>query len=388
MNKLKGSLAAKIVAIVLLAASCLALLGAGLGVAFLEEHDAYRSGSAENARERLIDEALDQQMFRLIEDICSRRSVGDAHARELRFALIDRDGNILSENPRPNETVLHSVIFDVYDMYDGLYYYSDAEPLTALSRSRDWSPAPTPAPLPQGAAGENTAPAASGTRVYQIRMDWTDKNDSGRLAASLRWYESLFPWRYALIAVAIGAFALAALLLVFLLAAAGHRDGSGVVTPCFVEKIPVDLLFLLCGTGAGLLLGAAGTAASFEAHTVSLLGTGLCLVCAGLLTLLFLMSAVVRLKLGRFLDDCICWRVLRWVGRGLRALWRMLWRLLGAIPLVWKWIPVFAALMFVDFLLTFSFRRDGDVLAFIKLLQWALLAAALLYLALCFQRLR
>ena len=73
MNKLKGSLAAKIVAIVLLAASCLALLGAGLGVAFLEEHDAYRSGSAENARERLIDEALDQQMFRLIEDICSRR---------------------------------------------------------------------------------------------------------------------------------------------------------------------------------------------------------------------------------------------------------------------------------------------------------------------------
>nr|MBQ4453213.1 HAMP domain-containing histidine kinase [Clostridia bacterium] len=62
--------------------------------------------------------------------------------------------------------------------------------------------------------------------------------------------------------------------------------------------------------------------------------------------------------------------------------------LLHGIPRVWKWIPLYAVLLIVDCWLTFTFRRDSDVLGFVLLLRWALIAAALLYIVLCLRRLR
>ena len=59
MNKLKGSLAAKILAIVLLAASCLILCGTIVGIYWLDTEGAYRNASIENVRERLIEKRLE-----------------------------------------------------------------------------------------------------------------------------------------------------------------------------------------------------------------------------------------------------------------------------------------------------------------------------------------
>ena len=242
MNKLKGSLAAKIVAIVLLAASCLALLGAGLGVAFLEEHDAYRSGSAESARERLIDETLEQRLWPLLERMVNAQSVRAAANSGACVELLGKDGQPLWSSLREDETVERSISYDVYGYYGGLYYSSEDEPLTAPQYDRGFSPEPTPKPVTESEDREKADSRPTGTRVYWLRMSWTDRSESGRLSSVLRAYELLFPWRYALIAVAIGAFILAVLLFVFLMAAAGHHDASGEVRASFVEKIPADLL--------------------------------------------------------------------------------------------------------------------------------------------------
>ena len=400
MNKLKGSLAAKIVAIILLAASCLVLCGAIVGVMWLDSEGAYQAASAETIRNQLIENRLKSELHSLLNE--SRYlPVGslDQH-RSIRFQLLDEDRNVLAGSLGEKETVEHEIIRPVSDFYKGMYFKSEAEPLETvedlnrrdpgeLSEETDTftepDPMPTPTPSP---INSDELKKPEGTLVCFVRMCWTDRSGDQELGFELRAYEMFYPWRYELIAAAAISFVLAVLLLVFLMAAAGHHDGSGEVKASFVEKIPIDLLLAVCL--AGMAFCAIGINESFNGNYLvgSLLTTAVCLIAAGLLALLCLMSTAVRLKLGTFLESCLIWRVLRWCWKWIKAAFRAVGKLLRGLPLVWKWIPVFLVLMIVDFLLTFYYRSDGDVLVFIKLIQWALLAAAILYLALAFRRLR
>ena len=121
---------------------------------------------------------------------------------------------------------------------------------------------------------------------------------------------------------------------------------------------------------------------------MSFMIAAVCLIGAGLLTLLCLMSAAIRLKLKTLLSSCLIWRILRRVWKWFGKAFRITADLLCGIPLVWKWIPVYAVLLIVDLWLTFTFRRDSDMLFFFFLLRWALTAAAILYIVLCLRRLR
>ncbi len=397
MNKLKGSLAAKIVAIILLAASCLVLCGAIVGISWLDGEGAYR-GSKDEVRETLLDNSLENQLYPLMNEL-SYMPVTNAYTMtEVRFQLLDENRKVLAGNLEEGETVLHEMTYPVNGFYRGMYFQSENEPLVtveSLNRTNEAEayevygpmdePSPLPTPKPQ-TSDELKKP--EGTLVYFIRLCWTDRCEQRAWGTELQVLEMLHPWRYELIGAAVASFLLAVLLFVYLMAAAGHHDASGEVKAGFVEKIPADLLWLIGIGGICALIAVTGNAFSDNYLVASLVTTALCLLGAGLLALLCLMSTAVRLKLGTFLSSCLIWRFLRWCWKWIKAAFRAVGKLLHGIPLVWKWIPLFLVLMFVDFLLTFTFRRDGDMLVFVKLMQWALLGAAILYLVLAFQRLR
>ena len=398
MNKLKGSLAAKIVAIILLAASCLVLCGSVAGIGWLDGMGAYRGGSAESVRTQLIDNELDQMCFELL----GRMRVMPVRAcydRNIRFELRDENDAVLAGNLGKDEQPEHTLIQLVETYNGGMYFTDENQPLTDMHRL-EWDYTPeeglvveadlpeiTPAPRPVNEKQDELS-APEGTRVCWMRLYWMADSESVSMNAELRAYQQLFPLSYELIAAAVASFVLAVLLFVFLMAAAGHHDASGEVKAGFVEKIPADLLWLIGIGGVCALIVVIGNVFSGNYLVASLVTTALCLLGAGLLALLCLMSTAVRLKLGTFLSSCLIWRFLRWCWKWIKAAFRACGKLLHGLPLVWKWIPVFIVLMIVDMLLTASFRRDGDMLVFIKLVQWALLAAAILYLVLAFQRLR
>ena len=106
MNKLKGSLAAKIIAIILLAASCLVLCGAVAGIAWLDGMGAYRGGKDE-VRETLLDNSLENRLYPLMNEL-SYMPVTNAYAMtEVRFQLLDENRKVLAGNLEEGETVLH-----------------------------------------------------------------------------------------------------------------------------------------------------------------------------------------------------------------------------------------------------------------------------------------
>ena len=96
MNKLKGSLAAKTVAIILLAASCLVLCGAVAGIAWLDSEGAYHSSQSE-VRETLIDEYLHGASYDLLDRMCIA-PVRACYDRDLRFELRDENDAVLAGN--------------------------------------------------------------------------------------------------------------------------------------------------------------------------------------------------------------------------------------------------------------------------------------------------
>ncbi len=408
MNKLKGSTSAKMIAVILLAVSCLVLCGAIVGVTWLDGEGAYRDNSIDRVRTELIDRRLQDTCYELLERM-QAMPVRSAYDSTARFELLDEKGNVLAGNLSENETVEHTHIVQVAGYYGGIYFTAEDQPLTTWeSLSWDYSPddsldvrpevTPTPRPVPtvtptsEPPAGlEPTSaepPVPEGTEVRSVRLYWTEASESAETDAELRAYELLYPFRYALIAVGAVALLLAALLFVFLIAAAGHHDASGEVKAGPLERIPFDVLLFAGVAGVSTLLLIIGETFSSRRLVMSFMIAAVCLVGAGLLALLCLMSAAVRLKLKTLLSSCLIWRVLRRGWRWLGKTFHIAADLLRGIPLVWKWIPAYAVLLLLDFWLTFSFRRDSDMLGFVLLLRWALTAAAILYTVLCLRRLR
>ena len=402
MNKLKGNLAAKIIAIILLAASCLVLCGTVVGITWLDGEGAYRGNGVANVRNTLIENRLQRTCFDLLEQM-QVMPVNAAYGSDIRFELLDENGNVLAGNYNEKESVEQTLTTQVDGYYGGMYFTAEDRSLTAWD-SLNWeynsgsgeesrpevTPTPKPTTLPTDEVEEQTYEPSvpEGTKICTMRLYWTAASESAETNSEVRAYEFLYPLRYGLIAIGAVALLLAVLLFVFLMAAAGHHDATGEVRTGLVEKLPYDLLLCLCLAGISVMIMIIGETFNSARLVMSLVIAAICLVGAGLLALLCLMSTAVRLKLKTLLSSCICWRILSWVWEWLKKAFRAAGMLLRGIPMVWKWIPLYAVLLILDFWLTFCFRHDTDMLFLVLLLRWILLAAAILYFVLCLRRLR
>ena len=378
MKKLKGNLTAKIVANVLLAACCLALLGSIGAIIFLDEYNAYGATDAERGRETLFDDKLMKYGIRLMYDFHDRTPVSELLC-DARFELLDAEKNVLAGNLSEEETVVRQILLDI-TWGVRAFYVSEGDYLRVMRNDDEFYTAEEPFPTPKPSAeprSEDQVDEPEGTQICYLRMSWTDRCSSAH-AGELRAFELLFPFRYWLIAAAVVFFLLAVLLFVFLMAAAGHRDESGEVKAGFLEKIPLELLFLLALLGFAPLpfgldeLGYRDLSLASHVTLVSLL-----LLCAGLVLLLCLMSVAVRLKLKTFwknsLIGCLC------------RLMALLWK---GLPLVSRWIAPFLLLFVIDFVCTMACTNGEELVAFGLIFKGLLAAAVILYFALAFRRLR
>lgn len=131
-----------------------------------------------------------------------------------------------------------------------------------------------------------------------------------------------------------------ALLLVFLLCAAGHRKCSDHITPGLQDRIPLDLYICIAGGIFVCLLWAAAVSAdalySLSNALFALSAAYLCLLGCGLVAVAFLMTLATRLKLGKWWRNTLCWIIVYKCWRLISCLWRKLRGLFRAIPFIWR----------------------------------------------------
>lgn len=428
MKTLKGSLPAKFLAAILFCALCLSCLFAALGVALPYTYYQYDGVNLDGVREECLSDLLTRYGWRIAESVFPSESAAESNknlsrSRNLRYEVYDASGALrvstLDGAPTQAEASyrMENWFSDSFREQNPLW--SDEGRLSA-SDAVNSAELPEPAAAPEGTASA-ALPTPSGARKgaepeptpYPVSMGNPVpvellEDTRGReelftvkvyLLRDLRVKDSVY-WEIkavdflldnnrAMLPAALGSLLLALLLFLFLMSAAGHRRGTDELKGRFAEKIPFDL-FTAAIAAAGILLifiADQWTYGLFAALTpLSITAALLLFLGCVLLALWWCMSLAVRVKQKTLLKGMLCYKLLRFVFRAVKAVWLWLKMLITGIPLVWRGVLVLCGAEFIGFLiLAAGARRAGAVGFFINLFVFFPLA---LWGLICARRLR
>lgn len=363
MKKLKGSIAAKTAAIFLLAVFAIAFVGSVICVGVMADALVYAGGSNE-MRERVLSSSGMTEIYKSYNRMCDgyspaytqyRSSNGD---KAFRFILRDADSGKL--------------LFDGLDGADYQWHAQETLNVPNLNLSDTdyvyWDD--------NGGIGQpenTTSVILEGYILKEIA-----EGESSQIFMKLKVAEFMYENRYTFIVVAAVSLILCIVLFVFLMCAAGHRAGREEVVPSFIDKIPFDLFTALIITAVACLWAIMAESA-FSEVTAIVFGSLIVLMMA-LLLLLYIMSFAVRVKTGGLIKGCIIYKIIAWVWEIVKKLWRFAADIIKNLPLVPKTIAVVAALLVLELI-----ALDGG--GFMWFLVNGLLAAALIYTAICMKKL-
>ena len=377
MNKLKNSLAAKLIAVTLFVLLLMSLAASVLDIAYIDSIDGYNYDYPTLLHKFKYDNSNDLNAVMY--------ALGNGEAPE---ALNGRNGfYFVIRDCYTNKVVFDGLgkrdyvwktdttLFDLPAVYD-LSAQDDADDVTpgpSVSPAPSASPGPSvspdsvvyPDPVVTPAVLESPSPdepdtelligtdsiSSAGTRTYIITGYYTSGSVSSGNADK---YQELFTYayelRYVSIAVLVVSLILEAFVFVFLLSAAGHHGETGEIRPSFIDKIPFDLYTALT-VFAGIFLIAAMAEVSYSntAMLVVVLIAALGVI-AALISLLWCMSLAVRIKLGTTIKSCIIYRVGAWCLRLIKKVFYTFKDGLKAIPMFPRAVLIIAAILFVEFL--------------------------------------
>ena len=439
MKKLKGSPAAKTIAVILLCALCLAFAGSALAVGMLYSAGYYTKSEAA-AREDLAQSLCASEAWNIVQRVVPLKTEGGnnpelAGSANFRYEIFDRDG-ALRARTWDGEDAIAVVTIPGGNWYpyiafargsfwgeeeaeegdpgaeplptplpDGIASVSVPvqttppleEPLSTPQLAQE--PLPTPPPRPNlaevtptpriatpgdvyGSPGDMSG-AARGrtvefTVVCYLLRDMTQKDNAWY---QRRCFELAAANDRALIGAAGASALLALLVFLFLMGAAGRRRGTDEIAGRFAEKIPFDLFTVLIAAGLLLVMQLLDKEINRGSFVIQLAVVVFAVLAAALLGLWWCMSLAVRVKQKTLLRGTICYKLLRLAGRALKALWGWLKTLIVSIPLVWRGLLVYGGAAFVGLIAAMANRRDALGLWFsgnlllFPLVLWALVAA-------------
>ena len=365
MSKLKSSFAAKAVAVFLLAVMGIVFVGSLIGVGVMADAGGY-AGSANTLRKRVLSSMGYSQLYQTFERLYNGYNPDYAQYRSgldsaFRFVLRDKDTG--------------KILFDGLDGADYQWYAEEPYSIPDLNlSSKDF--VITEDDSHSGSRGDSVTAADNVVIEGYILREPADGDNSDTFVC-LYWAELIYNCRYQLIVIAAVSFILCLVLFIFLLCAAGHRAGSEGIVPSFVDKIPFDLFTLLMIVAISCLW--AILAEMYYDSILLIMLACLVILVAALLILLYIMSFAVRVKLGGVIKGCIIYKVLAWVWRLIRSVCHAIAELVRGMPLVPKSCIAVAVILLLELISVNS--------GVVWLITNALLAAALIYTAICAKKL-
>ena len=365
MSKLKSSFVAKAVAVFLLAVMGIVFVGSLIGVGVMADAGGY-AGNANTLRDRVLSNMGYSQLHQTFERLSNGYSPDYAQYRSgldsaFRFVLRDKDTG--------------KVLFDGLDGADYQWYAEEPYSIPDLNlSSKDFVINEDDS---NSASRGDSVTAANNVVIEGYILREPADGDNSDTFVLLYWAELIYNCRYQLIVIAAVSFILCLVLFIFLLCAAGHRAGSEGIVPSFVDKIPFDLFTLLMIVAISCLW--AILAEMYYDSILLIMLACLVILAAALLILLYIMSFAVRVKLGGIIKGCIIYKVLAWAWRLICSVGRAIAGLVKGMPLVPKTCVIVAGILVLELLAT----GNGFIWFIVNLL----LAAALIYTAICAKKL-
>lgn len=289
--------------------------------------------------------------------------------------------------------------FNINDAYITEYIYADetaaaSQTETSVSEAlvtddTEAEAASAPEPDEAGAVREVHAYISYQRFDYQhvtitgyIRSPLTAKDD---IYQESYYSNLLVENRHVLIAVAAVSFAVCLALLVFLLCAAGHKEGVEGIHLNWVDRIPLDLYLVLAFT-AGACLLAFGVDLTNSSIAIAIFVIAVLLVFAVLLVMSVLMTLSTRFKSGAFWKNTLVYRCLRLLFRMGKGLKDGLSYCAKHLHLYWQAGLIFVGVSLAELFVLAAFSRSGVVVIWViaKLAE----APLLVLLAVSLQKLK
>ena len=411
MNKLKSSLAAKLIAVTLFVLLLMSLAASVLDIAYIDSINGYNYDYQTLLHKFKYDNSNDLRavMYALGNgdspaDLNGRNGfyfvIRDYYTREVVFDGLGKRDHVWVSGPVSFEVPAEYAI----PMPEAAADAGAVTPEPSVAPEPSVTPETSASPEPTASSTVLESPSpdepdtelligtdsisSAGTRTYIITGYYTSGSVSSGNADK---YQELFTYayelRYVSIAVLVVSLILEAFVFVFLLSAAGHHGETGEIRPSFIDKIPFDLYTALT-VFAGIFLIAAMAEVSYSntAMLVVVLIAALGVI-AALISLLWCMSLAVRIKLGTTIKSCIIYRVGAWCLRLIKKVFYTFKDGLKAIPMFPRAVLIIAAILFVEFLwIAIAGTSPGKQL-FGWFIERAVLVLATLYVLLSMKQL-
>ena len=273
------------------------------------------------------------------------------------YLVTESGSSLSSEYAYRQETLYAGFGYEVYygDPGDGMLLGSGGLRENAAVGLETSMTVETSAAPPAGEASSGELAEAAGYYTVVGRL-YQDLPSYGQFALASRLYNTVHPIsgisEFLTILLGLGA----AICLLFLLCAAGHRPGVEGVVPNWQDRIPLELYF----AGDALLLyvtlvmaDSAVSSASGSSYGVGYLSGLLpCILLGWLICLAALMTIATRLKLGKWWRNSLCYLLLRFLLSCCRRVWRALGDLLQILPVAWRAVLLVGGILAAQTFLT------------------------------------
>lgn len=411
MNKLKSSLAAKLIAVTLFVLLLMSLAVSVLDIAYIDSINGYNYDYQTLLNQFKYDNSndLNAVMYALGNgdspaDLNGRNGfyfvIRDYYTREVVFDGLGKRDHVWVSGPVSFEVPAEYAI----PMPEAAADAGAVTPEPSVAPEPSVTPETSASPEPTASSTVLESPSpdepdtelligtdsisSAGTRTYIITGYYTSGSvSSGNADKYQELFTRAYELRYVSIAVLVVSLILEAFVFVFLLSAAGHHGETGEIRPSFIDKIPFDLYTALTVfVGIFLIAAMAEVSYSNTAMLVVVLIAALGVI-AALISLLWCMSLAVRIKLGTTIKSCIIYRVGAWCLRLIKKVFYTFKDGLKAIPMFPRAVLVIAAILFVEFLwIAIAGTSPGKQL-FGWFIERAVLVLATLYVLLSMKQL-
>ena len=194
--------------------------------------------------------------------------------------------------------------------------------------------------------------------------------------------EQLYDNRNVIPVVCCAGTVLAFLCFIFLLCSAGHKNGRGGITPSAIHEIHLDVYTVVVAIGAFTGLYLAFGWIGMNPSMINLIVLVVLFAAEVIWCTLYFMELAIRLKMGKWWQNTILYRVFRFFGRFCKRVFRGIVKLIRGIPMVWRTALLCLAVCVVEFFGLILFYNNTDVLLFFWAIEKFILCGAITFVAL------
>ena len=175
---------------------------------------------------------------------------------------------------------------------------------------------------------------------------------------------------------------LALLCFIFLLCSAGHKNGREGITPSAIHEIHLDVYTVVVAIGAFTGLYLAFGWIGMNSSMLNLIVLVVLFAAEVIWCTLYFMELAIRLKMGKWWQNTILYRVFRFFGKFCKGFFRGIVKLIRGIPVVWRTALLCLAVCVVEFFGLILFYNDRVVLLFFWAIEKFILCGAITFVAL------